>query len=238
MKTIFKIHPFFYIFALICIITGYFKNFLVVTLIIIIHETGHIIASLLFNWKIDKVILFPFGGITIFNEYVNRPIKEEFFIAILGPLFQSILFIIDNNLIRMYNLYLLLFNLLPIIPLDGSKILNLLLNKIFSFKLSHKLSIIVSFITIILLMFKYNLVLYITILLLLIKTIKELYNHKYIFNRFLLERYMYKFNFRKSLIIRSKYKMKRDYNHIFKLNNKYIKEYDFLLKLFDKHYLL
>ena len=141
----------------------------------------------------------------------DRPIKEEFLIALMGPLFQCFLFVIDNNLFRTYNIYLLLFNLLPLIPLDGSKLLNLLFNKILSFKLSHFLSIILSFISIILLAFKYNLILYITLFLLLKNTFKELLNHRYIFNRFLLERYIYNFNFKKSKIVSNKTYMKRDY---------------------------
>ncbi|MBR1718780.1 MAG: hypothetical protein IJ715_05880 [Bacilli bacterium] len=235
MKITFKVHPFFYIFAFICIITGYFKNFLIISFIIIFHETGHIIASILFNWKIDRVILLPFGGITIFNEYINRPLKEEFIIAITGPLFQSILFLIDNNLFRTYNLYLLIFNLIPIIPLDGSKILNIFLNKFLPFKMSHIVSIIISFISLSLIFFiKFNLIIYIALIILFIKSFKELIEHNYLFNKFLLERYMNNFKFYKSKIVSDKIYMKRDYKHLFKINNKYIEESVFLLKLFDK----
>ena len=235
MKITFKVHPFFYIFAFICIITGYFKNFLIISFIIIFHETGHIIASILFNWKIDRVILLPFGGITIFNEYINRPLKEEFIIAIMGPLFQSILFLIDNNLFRTYNLYLLIFNLIPIIPLDGSKILNIFLNKFLPFKMSHIVSIIISFISLSLIFFiKFNLIIYIALIILFIKSFKELIEHNYLFNKFLLERYMNNFKFYKTKIVSDKIYMKRDYKHLFKINNKYIEESVFLLKLFDK----
>ena len=76
MKTIFKIHPFFYIFALICILTGYFKNFIIIMFIILFHEMGHILAGLYFKWKIEKIIILPFGGLTLFNEKINRPISE------------------------------------------------------------------------------------------------------------------------------------------------------------------
>ena len=198
------------------------------------HEMGHIIASLLFKWKIDKVILFPFGGITIFNEFINRPIIEEIIIALMGPLFQSVLFLIDNHLFRVYNFYLLLFNLIPIIPLDGSKIINLLMNKFLPFKLSHKVSIIISFIFIILLFFYFNLILYIAAFIFLNKTVEEYLRHKYIFNKFLLERYVNNFNFKKTKIISDKRYMKSDYKHIFRLNDKYITEHTFLLKMFDK----
>ncbi len=235
MKNLFKIHPFFYLFAILCIFTGYFKNFLFITFIVLFHELGHILMSIVYKWNIDKIILLPFGALTIFNEKINRPIIEELMIAIMGPLFQILLFKINNPLFKMYNLNLLLFNLIPIFPLDGSKILNLILNKMFSFKYSHIISIIISFIFIILLfLFKFNLVLYVVIFFLLYKTYLEYKNHKFIFNKFLCERYMYKFNFKKTKIVENKNAMKRDYKHLFRAKNKYVTEREILLKLFDK----
>ena len=234
MKITFKIHPFFYILALICIFTGYFKNFIFITFIILFHELGHILCSMFFNWKIDKVIVLPFGCLTLFDEYINRPIKEELLIAIIGPIFQSFLFLIDNALFRNYNLNLLLFNLLPILPLDGSKILNLLLNKISSFKTSHLISIIISIIFMsFLFYFKFNLILYLSLIFLIYRTYQEYKNHNFLFNRFLFERYIYHFNFKKEKIIKKNTKMKRDYRHIIYFKNKYITERNFLAKLFD-----
>ena len=235
MKISFKIHPFFYLFALLCIITGYFKNFIFITFIILFHEMGHILMSIYFKWRIDKVVILPFGCITLFDEYINRPIIEEFLITITGPIFQCILFIVDNSLFKEYNLNLLMFNLIPIFPLDGSKIMNIIFNKFFSFKISHILSIIISIILILLLLtYKYNLVIYIALLFLSIKTYKEFINHKYIFNKFLLERYINNFNFKKTKIINNYHFLKRDYKHLIKFKNKYITEKAFLLKLFDK----
>ena len=191
--------------------------------------------SLLFKWNIDKIVILPFGCITLFNEHINRPIKEEFIITIMGPIFQLLLFKINNSLFQTYNLNLLLFNLIPILPLDGSKILNLVLNKFLSFKYSHIISIIISFIIItFLFVYKFNLILYIVIIFLLYKTYTEFKNHKYIFNKFLFERYIYNFKFKKSKIIKNRVNMKRDYKHIFKIKKKYMTEREFLLKLFDK----
>lgn len=235
MKNIFKIHPFFYLFAIICIFTGYFKNFCFITFIIVFHELGHILASVFFNWNIDKIVIMPFGGIVLFNEKINRPIKEELIIALMGPIFQSVLFFIDNPLFFKYNLFLIIFNLLPIFPLDGSKILNLFLNYFTYFKISHLISIIISIYLICLILFKipFNLIFYIVIFFLLLKTIKEIKNHKYIFNKFLLERYLYSFSFKKLKKIDNINKMKRDYEHIIFYKNKYVREYVCLKDLFD-----
>ena len=242
MKNIFKIHILYYIVAIITILTGRFKDFIIINTIILFHELGHISMALYFKWKIKKIVLLPFGGLTIFDEYINRPIKEELLIAIMGPIYQIILYIflfcihIMTSKIKEYNLLILVFNLLPIIPLDGSKILNLILNKVFCFKYSHMISIVISLISIILLiLYRFNLVIYMALMFLLIKTLKEFKEHKYTFNKFLFERYLYKFNFKKTKKINgiNLNKMMRDKKHLF-YKNHYITEYEILKKKFDK----
>lgn len=44
---------------------------------------------------------------------------------------------------------MLIFNLLPIYPLDGAKIVNLILSKYFSFNIANYISIVISLITVI-----------------------------------------------------------------------------------------
>ena len=242
----FKIHVFYWIMAFICGITGYFKNFLLFSLIIIIHEFGHVTASLIYKWKIKKVVILPRGGITIFDEIISKYLNEEFVILIFGPLFQIIFYLIYtyifgfNQILYNYNLILLLFNLLPIYPLDGYKLLNIILNIFFSFKLSHLISIIISLIINILLVIyivlNFNLILFFASINLLIRNIKELRNHNILFNKFLLERLLYNINLKKTKIIKSNNlkKMKREYKHIFLSNNKYKTEKEVLSKYFSK----
>ena len=237
-KNIFKIHPLFYLTAFICVITANFKNFIIFSSIIIVHELGHIIGAIIFKWKIDRVILLPFGGITIFQENIDKSLKEEFIIAILGPLLQIVFYFLysGNPIFNQYNLIILLFNLLPIYPLDGSKIINILFSEFISFKRSHILTIITSFITlsVVILSIKYNLLLYLILLFIVLEIIKEINKHNYYFNRFLLERYLYNNEYSKSKIIDNIKKMKKQTKHIFKINNKYFTEREIIRNLFDK----
>lgn len=239
IKNIFKIHPFYYFFALISAFTGNFKNFLLFSIIIVVHEFGHFLMALLLKWKVEKVLILPFGGVTIFNEDLNRPMFEEFLILICGPLLQLVFVFIfsDNNKLVSYSNIILLFNLLPIFPLDGSKFLNLFLNLFLSFKKSHLYTIYFSFIVILLVFFKYDFSLMLLLILLFIffKVVDEYENHNLIFNRFLLERYYKNFNFKKSRIIKSDNfnKMKRDYKHIFLDKGVYVTEKEMLKKRFD-----
>ena len=232
-KNIFKIHVFFYIIAFICFITGNFKNFIIFSSIIIVHELGHIIGALIFKWKIEKIILLPFGGITIFNENIDKSLKEEFIIAILGPLFQLMFYLLykDNLIFNYYNLAILLFNLLPIYPLDGSKIFNVLFNLFLPYKLSHILSIILSFIFITLII-SYKIDISLILIFIIIELFKEIFKHKYYFNKFLLERYLYDYNYKKHKVIKKITNMKKQTKHIFNINNKYYTEKEIIQKKF------
>ena len=194
--------------------------------------------AFIFKYKIKKINIYPFGGYTIFESNINTPFITEFMVFIGGILFQTIFFLLtkqmlDNSsyiykLIENYNLSILIFNLLPIIPLDGSKAINILLNKIFPFKKSHLLSIYISYAIILFLIVLSikNITLIFMIFILLIILIKEHKNHKLIFNMFLIERYIKNISFKKTNFIKKdniKY-MKKYKNNIFITNNKYIDE--------------
>ncbi len=228
-----NIHPFFYLVIIICTMSGLFKEFLIFLSLIIVHELGHILNALLYKWQIEKIVILPFGGLTIFNEKINRPLKEEFLITISGPLAQigyCYLFrniITYNHLLETFNNNLLVFNLLPIIPLDGSKLLNIFLCKIFPFKKTIVINIILSVITIILFISKITSLTFVLILFLLLnKIINEYKIRNHLFNKFLFERYLYNFKFKKMKFIKSDNvdKMYKDYQHVFYQNNKYIQE--------------
>ncbi len=245
LKNLFKIkiHPFFYIFMFTALITGNFRNYIIFTSIIIIHEIGHITAGKLFSWKIKKIIILPFGGITIFRNLINTNLIEQLIVTLSGPILQIIYFYfikttlnIDNT-ITYYNYALLFFNLLPIHPLDGSKIIYAILCYILPFKTAHILLIIISFIisTIcILILGHFDLIIYLTILFLIIKSIKEAINHKYIFNKFLFERYAYNLNLKKIKYISNINEMYLWCRHIF-ISKKNITEKQFLSKMFDNN---
>ena len=198
--------------------------------------------GILFRWKIEKVLILPFGGITIFHEDLNRPIKEEFLIVIMGPIFQIVFTLIVYYFFRVddfvyYSLIILGFNLLPIFPLDGSKILSLLFNKVVSFKCSHLWMILISILSVLILIMEANfsLILFLICLFLIMRVIREIKEHESLFNRFLLERYLKRYHFKKRMKISSMDMrvMRRDYGHLFFDGKKYISEGDRLSKRFD-----
>ena len=129
----------------------------------------------------------------------------------LYPFTDFILFK-QNNLFYYYNLYILFFNLLPIYPLDGSKIINVIFNYIFPFKLSHILTIILSIVFMILTL-KKSLIMGLIFLFIGKTIVKEIVNNNYYFNKFLLERYLNKNNYKRKKIIKKIEKMKKQTTH-------------------------
>lgn len=229
------IHPFTCVFIVISLVTGLFKELITFIWIIFVHEMGHVFASQLYKWKIEKIQIMPFGGITIFNEYINRPLKEEFVILIMGPLFQLINYLIFRNITPYFNYYnygLFLFNMLPIYPLDGYKLYIIFLYKLIPFKMCLYISLITSFILIVV-FFRFQLIYVIIALLLAIGTIKEYRNINFTFNKFLYERYNFKFHFKKKKIINKIDNMYKDCYHIFR-KDRYMTEEEVLRKRYDK----
>lgn len=235
------IHPLFLITLFIFVSIGYFRFLIYFMVLIIVHELGHILISLLFKWNIDKIIILPFGGLTKYNEMINRPLIEEFLIAISGIIFQFLFYLlvkdfIDYKYFSFINYFIILFNLIPIYPLDGSKILNIFFNIITSFKNSLSLTIIISYIFIIifsLLFFNINKIIAFVLIFLMLEVNKLYKERKELFNKFLLERYLNEFKFKKKKTINNVDKMKKDYRHLFYIDGRYLTENYFLKKMFD-----
>lgn len=246
-----EFHYTFLIIALGFVLTGHFINLIVFTSIIIIHELGHFISAILFKYKVSKIVIYPYGGITKLDTLINTNINKDLIISISGIIFQCtyffIIYLIYNKgyireyiyqLFCTYNYSMLFFNLLPIIPLDGSKILSYLTLKYFNFNLSNNILVFISLISITILLnsgtykSSYGLVMAIGVLM---KNIYYFYkNISLTYNRFLLERYLYRFNYKKKSIIKSKDKMYKNRYHFICKNGNIIDEKNYLNEFFDK----
>lgn len=223
-------------------ITGMMKPFFYFTALILVHELGHLFFALLFHWKIDKVTILPWGGLTVFQEKMNRPWIEEFCILFGGPFFQTVFvsFLNGPDYVFTYHILLLWFNFLPIIPLDGSKLWNLLFQKFFPFKFAYActlllscLFLIVSFLIVFTL--PHPLFLILALLCLVRDTVLAVQKKELLWQKFLLERYLYVFSFSKERKIMGYHteQMKRDYRHLFYIDYKWVPERVALVKTFD-----
>ena len=237
------IHPSCYFLIVLSFLSGYFNLIFITTLLLLIHESGHFFTAYIFNWEVDKIVFYPYGGVSKFTHEVNCPLKEELIVLLMGPVMQligySILLKIPyfynyQEIITTINYSILTFNLLPIYPLDGGRIMQILICYLTSYQLSFKIIYFISFIflSLIALIFIYNptINILLIIILLVVKLITEKRNINYYLEKFILERYLHKYKFKKSKIVKRTKDFKRDYHHLIKINDKYFLEEEYLLR--------
>lgn len=201
-----------YYFIALLFLCGLIKNGIIIFIIVLVHEFGHSLASILLGYNVKSVTIYPFGGITKLDKDINSPIIKDLIVAVAGVFLQVLLFLIfyivykynlislkTYNLFIFYNNSIMFFNLLPIIPLDGSKILELFINKLFSFKTSFYVNALCSSFTLVMFCIYlsiYKLNNYMIIFFLLFKLYEYFKDKKYVFSKFLLERYINTYNFK------------------------------------------
>ena len=193
----------------------------------------------LLNVETDAIYIYPLGGISKFNMPLNINVYKEFLILIMGPVFQNIAFMIliiifnDYDLILKLHLGILIFNLLPIYPLDGGKVLNIIFTCFFQYKLSYKIGIFISYLVTIVILFsnKYlsiNMLLTYVFLIVIIRREDCKINIKY--NKFLVERYLNNYKFKKSKVVNNDNNFYRLKSNIVKDGGRYYSEKAYLYK--------
>ncbi|MDX2369584.1 MAG: site-2 protease family protein [Colwellia sp.] len=117
-------------------------------LCLVFHEYGHIKAMKYFGLKTKGIYLIPFvGGLALSDDKINTR-WQDIVISIMGPFFGLILsiaclvgyWLTDIEILAglaVFNALLNLFNLLPILPLDGGHVL-----KSIAFSINSKVGLV------------------------------------------------------------------------------------------------
>lgn len=104
--------------------------------IVLIHEATHVIVASCYGMKVDEIEILPFGGVARLQDPLEIDPAAEIMVALSGPVANLLLvlggiwcasnfkvfegiwdFMIESNLA------LATFNALPILPLDGGRVL-------------------------------------------------------------------------------------------------------------------
>ena len=229
---------------MLSILTASYKYFIIISSLIVIHELGHFLTAKVLNLEIDKIYIYPLGGISRINMPLNISIYKELLVLIMGPLFQFLsyyilLFIFDDyELITRYHLGILLFNMLPIYSLDGGKLLNIILTCFLKYKVSYNLIIYISYSVNIMLLFfnnkiSINMILIYILLIIIIR--KEQLKEKTIYNKFLLERYLNEYKYKKNKIVKNVNSFYRTKNNIVYDGKHYYDEKEILRKKYHNY---
>ena len=118
---------------------------------VLLHEFGHAFAARHFGIRTPLITLLPFGGLASIERIPKKP-QQEIVIAIAGPLVNVVIVAVlwitrglgptwhfpdpEESLpmaerLLAINIMLILFNMLPVFPMDGGRVLRAVLALIF-----------------------------------------------------------------------------------------------------------
>lgn len=176
---VFRIDLKIFIFLIILYFTRQIEIYWLIMIFAFLHELGHLLAGILLKMKVKKVSIMPAGFSIKFalseNDY-NKKILEanvleikKIIVAVAGPLTNLLIMIAMllmerkgntiNNIIYS-NLLILIFNLLPIYPLDGGRIMKSILCLITQRKYSYMFTNRISNITLFFITFIFSIMIY------------------------------------------------------------------------------
>ena len=141
---LFRLHPLFLAVGIWYAFKGELFLFFVSTLVAVQHECAHAFAAAKLGYKLRAIVLMPFGAV-IDGDMRGVSLKDELFVALCGPLcnlitavgfvalwwFAPTMYAFTDTAFYT-SLSIGIINLLPAYPLDGGRILQCLLARLFS----------------------------------------------------------------------------------------------------------
>ena len=149
-----SIHPLFFLLGIYQALTGRIAIFLICCVSALCHEIGHSIAAQNLGYKLNKIILMPFGAVVKGNVDGLKK-KDEIKIALAGPLVNigiAIIFIASwwicpelyafTDVVVAINFSMAIINFIPAYPLDGGRILYAFLHQKFGEKRADRVCVV------------------------------------------------------------------------------------------------
>ncbi len=139
-----RVHPLFIITLSLLCIGGESAFVLAFCFTLLLHEAAHCLCALYFHLPIIQIELTPFGGSMQIHQIESLPSGKSFFLSCAGPLCNALLSAVSLFISWRYalysgyllyfiqcNVFMLFLNLLPVLPLDGGRMLLALLSRYF-----------------------------------------------------------------------------------------------------------
>lgn len=142
-SSFFRLHPLFLVMGGYYAIKGELFLFVLSTLVAIEHELAHAFAAARLGYKLNKIVLLPFGA--VIDGDMRGTFKDEIIVALWGPLcnlltalffasiwwFEPTMYAFTDTA-YFSSLSIALVNLIPAYPLDGGRVLQCSLSLLFS----------------------------------------------------------------------------------------------------------
>lgn len=155
-------------FGILIFHTDMLKTILFLCMMLSIHEGAHMLVAAYFHYPIESVTIYPFG-VSAQVKYIGMGnVWQELLIVVAGPcmhlifpwifsLFEQFGFISISYMdyLCMLNTSILVFNLLPIYPLDGGRAMQSIYHLLFPYTMAQRLTMLSSVLHLFLL-FYYN----------------------------------------------------------------------------------
>ena len=136
-------------FTLLMIVFSFYSQvmneFLIAFVVAIVHEFSHLIVAAFLRYEVKKFKLMPYGAcLELENDFKCQ--KDELLISSAGPFSNLIMLffcVITKHLFNVNvlffayaNIYMLILNLIPVVPLDGGRIFKALTEEFYIPKLN------------------------------------------------------------------------------------------------------
>lgn len=176
----FKIDLKIFLFLIIFYFTKQIHIYALIMIFAFIHELGHLLAGVLCGMKPEKLEIKPYGVSISFKLFPkdynikigksNKLEVKKILVALAGPVTNLLIIIVLLNLpveffaklmIIYSNILITIFNLIPIYPLDGGRIVKSILSITFGKRKAEKYINNISFITLIFVTFVSSILIYI-----------------------------------------------------------------------------
>ncbi len=168
-----------FLFVVLFYFTKQIEIYAMIMFFAILHEFGHLLAGLLLGMKPEKMEIMPYGvsiSFKLMPKDYNKKVRcgnqlelKKILVALAGPMTNLLIIMIvlqmNMNVFKGFmvlysNLLLILFNLLPIYPLDGGRVIKGILHIFLGSRKAEKYCNYLSFVTLIMITFISSIVIY------------------------------------------------------------------------------